>query len=197
MGNSALSAAQGTAHLPPLFVTELVAKDGEGIVYRIEPSAFVAGVLAVYDKAAASVQDIPQLEKFVMENVFWSDTPMLQTIATHEGVAPDCRAGIVAALETVLPPTEAYKALYDKYLPSVAMDVAEFMATYTSTEKTIQEMQADVRKQQKYIDEIERDIPLNVVLGIFDAKGGSSTLGAGANTGPNEKPQYLLRWLVR
>ena len=73
-------------HLPPLFLTELVARDGEGIVYRIDPNAFVAAVLGVYDKAAASVQDIPQLEKFVMEGVFWSDTPMLQTIASHEGV---------------------------------------------------------------------------------------------------------------
>lgn len=58
---------EGTTSLPSLFVLELVVKDGEGIIYRIPPAAFVASVLSVYDKGAASVQDIPQLEKFVME----------------------------------------------------------------------------------------------------------------------------------
>ena len=46
-------------------------------------------VLSVFDKGANSVQDIPQLEKFVMEDLFWSHTPMLQTVSTHE-----VRAGV-------------------------------------------------------------------------------------------------------
>jgi hypothetical protein len=45
----------------------VVARDGEGIAYRVDPQSFVATTLGVFDKGAASVQDIPQLEKFVME----------------------------------------------------------------------------------------------------------------------------------
>ena len=72
-------------------------------------------VLAVFDKGANSVQDIPQLEKFVMEDLFWSHTPMLQTISAHEGVTPGCRARIKAALEQALPPMQAYLEQYATY----------------------------------------------------------------------------------
>ena len=49
------------SHLPPLFVTDLEAKDGECVGYRVEPSDFVTAVLGVFDKGSASVQDIPQV----------------------------------------------------------------------------------------------------------------------------------------
>ena len=164
----AFGPARYIAHLPPLFATEIVAKDGEGILYRISPDDFVEGVLAAYDKAAASVQDIPQLEKFIMEGVFWSDTPMLQTIATHEGVTPACREALRAALMKTLPAADQYLGLYKPYEEAVMMSIEEYMATYAeNTERTIMEMQKDVRDQHAIIAAIERDIPLSVSLGIF------------------------------
>ena len=114
------------------------------------------------------MQDIPQLEKFVMEGVFWSDTPMLQTIATHEGTTPEHRATVHAALLETLPPMAAYLQLYEVYAGSISLDVAAFIAEYSAGEgKTIPEMQADVRKQQKIIGEIEKDVPLSVNVGLF------------------------------
>ena len=59
------------------------------------------------------MQGIPQLEKFVMEGLFWSDTPMLQTIPTHEGLTLDLRERLTSLLETALPPMDAYLALYE------------------------------------------------------------------------------------
>ena len=106
----------------------ILAKEGEGVGYKVEPSSFVSTVVGVYDKAAASVQDIPQLEKFVMEGVFWSDTPMLQTIAGHEGVTPECRDKVNAALLETLPPMDDYLKLYDAYQPSVVLDVAALVS---------------------------------------------------------------------
>ena len=165
---AAFGPSKNIAHLPPLFATEIVAKDGEGIGFRIAPEDFVDGVLAAFDKAAASVQDIPQLEKFVMEGVFWSDTPMLQTISTYEGVAPSCRATFKEALLKTLPPMEAYLELYKPYEDAVMLSVEEYMADYAKNEeRSIQEMQSDVRKQNEMIANIERDIPLSVTIGIF------------------------------
>ena len=162
--------ARATAHLPPLFVTEIIAKDGEGIGWKVEPSAFVELALEVFALAAASVQDIPQLEKFIMEGVFFSEIAMLQTISTHEGVAPECKARFHSALLATLPPTETYLALYHKYSESVVMNVDEFIAAYAAAEKSMAEMQSDVKKQNAMIDEIERDIPLAVTLGVFAVK---------------------------
>ena len=73
-----------------------------------------------------------------MEGVFWSDTPMLQTISHHEGVAPLCRSKFHEAILSALPPMAEYLALYAKYDAVVQMDVATYMAEYGATEKTIQ-----------------------------------------------------------
>lgn len=135
-----LGAAQRSKNLPPLFATELVARDGEGIAYRIEPSAFVEGALGVFDVALASVQTIPQLEKHVMEGLFWSDTPVLQTVAAHEGVPPACRQRFHEALLATLPPMEAYLRLYDGYLETVRTPVDGYLTEYAAQQKSIGEM---------------------------------------------------------
>ena len=102
-----------------------------------------------------------------MEGVFWSDTPMLQTISHHEGVAPLCRSKFHEAILSALPPMAEYLALYAKYDAVVQMDVATYMAEYGATEKTIQEMSADVRKQLASIAAVEKEVPLGVTIGLF------------------------------
>ena len=164
---SPVGTAVYNAFLPPLFFTELVAVDGEGIVYRTEPEAFVRAVLERYDKASASVQDLPQLEKFVMEGLFWSDTPMLQTIATHEGVTPECRASFHEALLSALPPMHAYVKLYERYASVVQMSVPQYVVEYTANDRSIAEMSLDVKKQRALIADVERDVPLSVSVGLF------------------------------
>ena len=167
-----LPAAYETAHLPPLFATEIIPKDGEGISWKIDPAAFVEQVLAAFDAGAASVQDIPQIEKAIMEGVFFSEILMLVTISAHEGVAPKCKAAIHAALLATLPPTEAYLALYAPYVEWVTMNVDDFIASYAASEKSMAEMQADVKRQNSLIASVEVDIPLEVTLGLFAVKTG-------------------------
>ena len=78
------------------------------------------------------MQDIPQLEKFIMDGLFWSDMPVLQTINPHEGLCPALREKVVEMLTAALPPMDAYLALYDTYLPIVQMDLPSHMAEYSS-----------------------------------------------------------------
>ena len=162
-----LGPAMLSAHLPPLFYVELQATDGEGIAYNKAAEELCDVVLAVFDKAAAAIQDIPQIEKFIMEDLFWSDTPMLQTISAHEGTSVECRERFHAALLKTVPPMKSYLRLYDKYLDVVRMDVAAHMAEYTSVEKSINDMQLDVKKHQKAVETIEKDVPVNILLGLY------------------------------
>lgn len=45
---------------------------------------------------------------FPPQDLFWSDTPMLQTISIHEGVTPLYRDQVKAAIEDAVPAVEAY-----------------------------------------------------------------------------------------
>ena len=155
------------ASAAPLFSLELLVKEGEGVVYRVAPQACMDAALSVFDKGAASVQDIPQLEKYVMEQLFWSHTPMLQTISAHEGVAPTCRERVRAVLAAALPPMAEYLALYTRYDEMVTLDVEAHMAAYEVEEKPVPQMTADVKAHQKRVAEIEAEVPLQVSMGLF------------------------------
>ena len=154
-------------HLPPLFTTSLLVKDGEGVSYSIQPQAFIDAMLEAYDKAVGSVQDLPQLEKLVMEGLFWSHTPMLQTISRAEGLALTERERFNEVLQKALPPMAEYLALYDKYNDSVRLNLEQYLIKYAEQEKSITEMQTDVKKELAKIDAIESSIPASVVVGMF------------------------------
>jgi dynein heavy chain, axonemal len=154
-------------HLPPLFTTSLLVKDGEGVSYSIQPQAFIDTMLEAYDKAVGSVQDLPQLEKLVMESLFWSHTPMLQTISRGEGLALTERERFNEVLQKALPPMAEYLALYDKYNDSVRLNLEQYLIKYAEQEKSITEMQTDVKKELAKIDAIESSIPASVVVGMF------------------------------
>ena len=157
-----------TAHLPPLFQCKLVAKpDGGGVEYDTAPQAFVDAAVAAFAKASACVQDIPQLEKFVMEGLFWSDTPMLQTIATHEGITPMLKEQVSSMLHAALPAMDAYLALYEPYNATVTLDLEEHVAKYAASDKSIAEMQADVKRENAHIAAIEEEIPTSIIVGLF------------------------------
>ena len=160
-------AAIKCAHLPPLFSCKLVAKQDEGIQYNTPPRAFIDAAIASFSTASGVVQDIPQLEKFVMEGLFWSSTPVLQTISAHEGLAKELLEALTKILESVLPCMDEYLALYEPYNEAVMLDLEKFVAEYKEKDKSIQEMQQDVKKENKKIDEIELDFPTSISVGVF------------------------------
>ena len=140
---------------------------GEGIQYNTPPRAFIDAAIASFSTASGVVQDIPQLEKFVMEGLFWSSTPVLQTISAHEGLAKELLEALTKILESVLPCMDEYLALYEPYNEAVMLDVEKFVAEYKEKDKSIAEMQQDVKKENKKIDEIELDIPTSISVGVF------------------------------
>eukprot|EP00966_Prymnesium_polylepis_P297171 6866010-Prymnesium_polylepis.2 len=64
----------------------------------------------------------------VMEDLFWTDTPMLQTISRGEGLPIEQRERFNAVLQTALPPMDEYLALYEVYTEEVQLNIEEVRA---------------------------------------------------------------------
>ena len=71
-GSDASSTASPVWVIPtsPLFTVDLILKDGV-LQYTTPPSLFLSTPSALLDKALVAVSDLPQLETFVMEQLFW------------------------------------------------------------------------------------------------------------------------------
>ncbi|KAG8459526.1 hypothetical protein KFE25_012861 [Diacronema lutheri] len=157
---------------PPLFLLDLVVKEG-AIAWRQPPSAFVDVVMTSHAKAVDACVDIPQLEKAIMENLFWAHAPSLVTISKHEGVPPAVEARLRAALASARPPLDALLATFDGYRPFVALDAAAFIDGYDERLEdgaykfSVADLKAAVREQLAAADDAARAIPAEVDLGLF------------------------------
>lgn len=58
--------------------------DGEGVHYNTSYDSFEAVLVRLFDNAIGSTQHVPQLERFVLLELFWKGTLLLESVGAHE-----------------------------------------------------------------------------------------------------------------
>jgi len=56
---------------------------------------FEPALVGLFDKAIASTQHVPQLERYVLEELFWRGSALLESVGTHEPHVDELRNKIV------------------------------------------------------------------------------------------------------
>jgi hypothetical protein len=104
----------------PLFKLELIL-NSDGTVdigsngVPIPFDKFVEMPLALFDKALASVSDIPQLEPTVVDKIFWSSKPILASVHAEEKHAKELREKMKSALTKALEPMRQYIHRFEEF----------------------------------------------------------------------------------
>jgi dynein heavy chain len=62
-----------------------------------------------------------------MEDIFWSGTPLLESVGEHEPPVEELRATIRDALTHAVIPMKAYAREYEKFLELMNMDINEYI----------------------------------------------------------------------
>jgi len=149
-----------------LFTLEIVVTE-TGLSYRVPPSEYKEVVLAVFSRGVSATLGIAQVERYVMDSLFWSDTPVLQTVNLAEGLVPELQARCSAALDKALIPAVEYLAKFATYEEYVTFDEEAFRAKYEADERPIAEMVPEVKHHLKLAREMEEVIPHRMFLGLF------------------------------
>ena len=149
-----------------LFTLELAVGE-DGAFFRVPPAMCKDAVLSVYARGVEATLGIPQIERQVMESLFWSDTPMLQTLSRGEGFVAEQQARLSDAVEKALPPAAEYLATFAQYRDYLILDEAAFAAKYEADERPIAEMVPEAKKHLQLAAEMEEAIPLRMPLGLF------------------------------
>ena len=55
-------------------------------------------------------------QQFVLEDIFWADTPLLESVGEHEPKVEELREHIRDSVNKALIPMRAYARAYEKYL---------------------------------------------------------------------------------
>ena len=110
----------------PLFFVDLTI-DKDGVGYGIDLQNFEQNVINLFDKGIACTKNVPQLEKMVMKKLFWSATPLLETVGENEPPVVETREFIRKATQKSIVPLIAYAREYEKYLELFNLDINAYL----------------------------------------------------------------------
>lgn len=72
--------------------------------------------------------------QYILEDIFWSGTPLLESVGEHEPQVEELRTTIRNSITKALIPIKAYAREYEKYLELMNLDINKYV-TYVFTLK--------------------------------------------------------------
>ncbi|KAJ3324532.1 Dynein heavy chain 1, axonemal, partial [Blyttiomyces sp. JEL0837] len=150
----------------PLFQIDLTFKNGK-VGYSTDLTLYESSVLAIFDKAMSAVENLPQLEPMVLDQMFWATKPNLQIPHTKEATVVQLRDKLKKALENGIAPLEQYLRQYDRHLKLLNLDIAQYSIEYEDENHTVEEMERDINSHMRDWEALDKDIPSHICLGLF------------------------------
>ncbi|KAL5013927.1 hypothetical protein ScPMuIL_008197 [Solemya velum] len=149
-----------------LFLVDLQL-DQQGVHYSTNLNTFESMMIGLFDKGILSTQNVPQLEKFILEKIFWSGTPLLESVGEHEPPVEELRTSVRNAIQKSMIPMKAYAREYEKHLELMNLDINQYIKEYESQEHTAQEVKKEVEMHLEEKEILEATIPSNIIIGPF------------------------------
>ncbi|XP_078481026.1 dynein axonemal heavy chain 1-like isoform X3 [Ciona intestinalis] len=150
----------------PLFVIDLVI-DATGVQYSTPLESFEPSLVGLFDKAIASTQHVPQLERYVLEELFWRGAALLESVGAHEPNVEELRKTIIHAVQQSLIPMRSHAKCYIKHLALHNLVVDDYIKEFDSQEHTAAQVKAEVDMHLLEKEKIEAEIPSSIVIGAF------------------------------
>ncbi|XP_078000357.1 dynein axonemal heavy chain 1-like isoform X2 [Glandiceps talaboti] len=150
----------------PLFLVDLVL-DKEGSHYSTHLNNFESVLIGLFDSAIGKTQSVPQLEKFVLEDIFWADTPLLESVGEHEPPVEELRETIRNAIKKSLNPMKAYARAYEMHLELMNLDINLYIKEYDAKEHTAAEVKKEIELHLAEKEKLENSIPSSIVIGPY------------------------------
>ena len=136
-----------------LFVVGMIEKDGE-FCLSTAPERFVESIGNVFDRGVNGLQEIPQLEPFVMDKFFWSGVPPLRAPYPKEQRIVELRVRAIKAMESSLAPLRAFLNYFQKFSTLAKQQPEQYVKAYAQNPHTVEEMRQEVEGFRKKKDEI-------------------------------------------
>ncbi|XP_005102124.3 dynein heavy chain 1, axonemal [Aplysia californica] len=150
----------------PIFQLDLLLDDTSH--YSADPEIFSETLLTLFNNAINASWNIPQLEKSIMQDIFWSETPLLEAIHQNETQMRELRDTLQHAIESSFIPLKAYALKFEIFLDLVNLEIRDFIAEYEAENHTAQQMAETAQQHLDKADWILEILPYNILIGPFN-----------------------------
>ncbi|XP_075039903.1 dynein axonemal heavy chain 1 [Mixophyes fleayi] len=150
----------------PIFVLDLVL-DSSGVHFSTPLENFESTLMTLFDKGILATHSVPQLEKFVLENLFISGTQLLESVGLHEPPVEELRNNIRTAICKALIPLRAYVKQYEKYLELNNTDVDTYMKAFSAKNPSAAEVRRSAEEHLLEKERLDNSLPNSIIVGPF------------------------------
>ncbi|XP_026203417.1 dynein heavy chain 1, axonemal [Anabas testudineus] len=150
----------------PLFLVDLIL-DQTGVHYSTPPKNFETSVVNLFDKSILATYNVKQLDKSVMQNLFFGGDPLLESVNLWEPEVTELREKVHHALIQAAIPLKAYARQYEKYLELNNLDIETLLSSCIHAEQTSLEVKKEVQQHLQEKERIEHSLPSSIVIGPF------------------------------
>ncbi|NXX96308.1 DYH1 protein, partial [Centropus bengalensis] len=150
----------------PLFATDLVL-DNSGVRFSPPVESFKKSLISLFDKGILVTHTIPQLEKYVLENLIITDLPLLDSVDLHEPEVVELREAMRSAIQKAQIPLQAYGKRYEKFLELNNNDIQYFLREYEEQCPPAQEVKNIVNMHLAEKENLYNTLPSSIVIGPF------------------------------
>ncbi|XP_072845880.2 dynein axonemal heavy chain 1 isoform X2 [Pogona vitticeps] len=150
----------------PLFIIDLVL-DSQGVHFSTPLENFETSLVSLFNKGILATHTIPQLEKYVLENIFICGTPLLESVGLNEPAVVELRNTICTCIRKALIPLQAYAKNYEKYLELSNRDIHNLLKQYEIQCPPAQEVREIVNMHLAEKEVLDNSLPGSIVIGPF------------------------------
>ncbi|NXD64149.1 DYH1 protein, partial [Eolophus roseicapillus] len=150
----------------PLFLTDLVL-DTSGIHFSPPAESFEKSLVFLFDEGILAMHTVPQLEKYVLENIAITGTPLLDSVGLHEPEVEKLRETMRSAIQMAMIPLHAYAKRYEKFLDLSNNDIQYFLGDYEKQCPSAQEVMNIVNMYLSEKENLDNTLPVSIVIGPF------------------------------
>ncbi|XP_066527086.1 dynein axonemal heavy chain 1 [Hoplias malabaricus] len=150
----------------PLFLVDLVL-DQTGVHYSTPLENFETSIANLLDKGILSTHNIPQLDKYVMKNLFISGVPLLESVCLFEPAVKELRDRLRFAMRQAAIPLRAYAQGYECHLELHNTDINTFLKNHSDENTTPAEVKREVMNHLKEKEHLDQSLPSSIIIGPF------------------------------
>ena len=120
------------------------------------PSECVNTLISMYDNCLNTINDIEQVERTLMDKLFWSERPVIKTVVSGEKWLLDLREKMEIIKNQITPQANEYLIKFEKYIEFLNQDVRKIVKGLTGEIQPEEENEED-NSNKKDDDEEEEE----------------------------------------
>jgi dynein heavy chain len=138
----------------PLFVIDLGVIDNK-IAFITPLHAYEDKLVSLYKQAISLLQNIPSLEREIMENLIWTHTPLLASVHPMAEPVQLIQKRISAAMQRALLPVQQYLATFETYREFMQLDIEDYIQQFKQHKHKLEDYHQELLFHLKKQEEIE------------------------------------------